>query len=252
MKFNIKLKDIILGGAIIILLLMLKCTGDNNAKLDAELYLKNYNITVLKDTIKTVKTKNGELVSTKASLVTTIEDLEIYNDTLFDRVNYLEDELEARPVIYINKGVKIVHDTVYVDNYITKLNDSTYVVLFSNDTIYSEGNGRYLSGQVQIVAKDSSIKVQEFRIDKDELFFNAEIVISEKNDTLIASVVSEHPGFKLNNIEPVVLNPEMHPKYNKLNSKKFTVGPYIGLGVGSDLRLSPQIGIGLSYKIIDF
>jgi len=250
MKVNTK--DIIFGGVIILLLFLLKCSNDSTNKVSADLFLKNYNLEVMNDSVKQYKTKNGELVSSTKSLVTKLEDLHLYNDTLFNRVTYLEDELDARPVIYIKGGMTIVHDTVYVDKYVSRVNDSTYFISFENDTTYNPGNGRYLSGDLKIITKDSTILVKDFKINKDELFFDAEIVFSVDNDTLVASVISKHPGFNAENIQPVVLDPNLLPAYKKLNSKRFAIGPYIGIGIGSNLKFSPQIGVGLTYKIITF
>ena len=252
MNINLTIKDIILGGVIILLLFLLKCSGDSINSTKAELYLNEYNLNVMKDSIKNTITSNKELIASKKSLVTKLEDLSLYNDSLGKRVNYLKKELKSRPIVYVNTGLKIIHDTVIVDNYIDKLNDSTYAVIFENDTTYNPGNGRILAGDLKIITKDSIFKVEDFKITKDELFFNAEIVFSEKNDTITASVISEHPGFTADNIKPVVLDPELLPVYKKLNSKRFTIGPYIGIGVGSNLKISPQIGLGVTYKIINF
>ena len=84
------------------------------------------------------------------------------------------------------------------------------------------------------------------------MYFNAEIVFSEKDDKIIASVISKHPGFSAESIQPVTLDPKLHPELKKLNNKRFIIGPYIGIGLGSNLQLAPQIGIGLNYKIIAF
>ena len=206
----------------------------------------------MQDSVKTYKDKNGNLIFEKTSIVTELDDLKIYSDSLYQRVNNLKDELDSRPVVYVSSGVKIIHDTIRVKYEVFRINDSTFAVPFSKDTIYSPGNEKHIAGQLCIVTKDSTIRVGDFTIDRDEIIFNAEIVLSEKDDKLVVSVTSEHPGFDVESITPIVLDTKLHPELKKLNNKRFIVGPYVGLGLGQNFTIQPQIGIGLSYKIIAF
>lgn len=254
MKNWITKRDIILGIAILVLLFLLKCSHDSKQNIKKDLLLKNYNIEAMQDTVKHYKIKNGESVAEKTSLVTDLKGLKQYNDSLYDRINYLKKELNGRPVVYVNVGAKIVHDTIYMDKSITRINDSTYLIKFKKDTIYNPGNEKHIAGRVFIKVKDSIIDVGQCTIDRDEMIFKAEIVFTEKDKKLIASVVSKHPGFNVESIEPVVLDPNLLPEYKKLNNKRFTIGPQVGFGlsIGKTIQPAFNIGIGITYKIISF
>jgi len=249
---KVKKRDIVYIGIVLCLLFLLKCSHDSKKSVQADLILKNTNIEAMQDSIKTTVLKNGQLVSQKKSMVSELKDLKVYNKSLYKKVNNLAKELKSKPVVYVNAGVKVIHDTVMVNSSVFKINDSTFKVPFSKDTIYTLGNERHLAGKLIIVTTDSAINVGKFTIDRDELIFNAEILLSEDGDDLIVSVTSKHPGFNAESITPVVLDPKLHPSLKKLNNKKFNVGPYFGIGIGTNFTIVPQIGIGLSYKIIQF
>ena len=249
---NIKQRDIIYIGIVIFLLFLLKCSHDSNKNLEADIVLKNYNLEAMKDSTETIKLKNGELSTQKMSLVTDLKDLERYNDSLSDRVKYLKKELDVKPISYIRYKTRIIHDTVEVNNSVTKVDSNKFLVNFNNDTIYSPGNERHLSGKLYVTVDSAKIEIGEFTIDKDEMVIDAEIVFSEKDGQIVVNVISSHPGFNAEQIESVILDPKLHPELKKLNNKRFILGPYIGLGFGLDGTIKPQVGVGLTYKIIGF
>ena len=249
---NIKKRDIIYIGIVIILLFLLKCSSDSNKNLEADLVLNNYNLGVMKDSAQVATLKYGEVSTQKTSLVSDLEDLEKYNDSLANRVKYLKKELDVKPITYVNYKTRIIHDTTYLDSKVTQIDSNKFKVDFNNDTIYNEGNARYFSGKLYVTVDGDKIEVGDFTIDRDEMIIDAEIVFSEKDGQIVVNVISSHPGFNAEQIESVVLDPKLHPELKKLNNKRFILGPYVGLGFGLDGTIKPQVGIGLTYKIIRF
>ena len=252
MNFNLKQRDIILGIVIVLLLFLLKCSHDSKKQINEELYLTNYNLNVMSDTLVKYKTYNGDLVTERTSLVTSLKDLKKYNDTLYHRVSQLSTDLKAKPKFYTKYKTKIVHDTIKIYNTVTQLSDSTYLVEFNHDTIYNIGSERHIGGKIYMYVNNKKLTVSDFTINKDIMVFDAEIIISEKDNNIVASVISTYPGFDVTQINSVTLEPSLHPALKKLNNKRFVVGPYVGIGLSSTLKISPQLGIGLTYKIISF
>lgn len=251
-KLNITRKDVIYICIIILALLLLKCSSDKNSNLNSELIIRDNNIVAQKATISNYVTKHGEHISTKMSLISDIKDLSKYNDSLEKRIKYISRELNAKSIVYVTHTTSLVHDTIKLNSKISKIDKNEFLINFNKDTIYNKGNERYLSGKLYIITDSSSIKLANFTIDRDEIKFTAEIVFAEKDNKIIASVISSYPGFSTSNIEPVVLDPKLHPQLKKLNNKRFIVGPYIGVGIGQNFSIQPQIGIGICYKIISF
>lgn len=252
MKMKITKSNLIMAGIVILLLFLLKCSHDSNNNLEADLVLKNYNLEAMKDSAETVTLKYGEISTQKKSLVTSLEDLEKYNDSLANRVKYLKKELDVKPITYVKWKTRIVHDTTYIDSKVTRIDTNKFLVTFKKDTVYSEGNSRFLSGRLYLNVNGDKLHVGGFTIDRDEMVLDAEIVFSEKDEEIVVNVISSHPGFNAEQIESVVLDPKLHPELKKLNNKRFILGPYVGLGFGLDGTIKPQVGVGLTYKIIGF
>lgn len=250
---KIRKKDIIYAGIVILLLFLLKCSHDSKKAIKNELVLRDSNIKAMQDSVSTFKLKNGEMASEKLSMVTKLKNLKLYNESLYNRINGLSKQLDSRPIVYVNVGAKIVHDTVEVEKNVSKISSDEFLIDFKKDTIYSPGNEKHISGKLKIFLLDSNdIKVTDFTIDKDEMVFSAEIVFSEKNKEIVTSVISDHPGFNAESIQPVTLDPKLHPALKKLNNKRFILGPQVGIGISYDGKIIPQVGVGLTYKIIGF
>ena len=70
---------------------------------------------------------------------------------------------------------------------------------------------------------------------------------------------SPYPDLKILNLEGAIIEPNKHPTLKKYTrKKKFSVGPYVGVGVGlnmiprADVGLGLQFGVGLQYNLFQF
>ena len=90
-------------------------------------------------------------------------------------------------------------------------------------------------------------------ISKDEIQFSLITGLKEKDGNIEIFVRSTYPGFYVSKIDGAIIDPKKHPVLKNLNkTKRWGVGPYIGVGVGSNLKVTPQIGLGIQYSIIKF
>lgn len=194
-------------------------------------YKHEYNsyIAVSNDTIRTYKDRCGRLVATKLAYETDIKDLKLLNSDLYDEIS----KLKSKPVTATHITTTItneLHDTCYI------IKSSDMVQGITEHFDYSN-QYRTLSGQISYHPD-----TLEMKIDSDKVYVDFTVAM-DKNNKL--HVVSNNPYVEYNEITGFTL-----PKPRK---KRFGIGPYVGAGI--DVRtgkIDPQVGIGLSYGLIQF
>ena len=235
----IKTKDII----IILLILLLIGTFKTCNDKDRNNILYEHNIEALNDSIHKLELKNDYISFTSQSFVSQLNDLGDINKSLHNRIKGLKKELKVKPKIYTEYNTKIVHDTVKIP--IEKIIiDSSIIYTFSYDTVYSKNNSKHLSGYFKL----ENNNINNIIITKDSIKISAELIVSEKDKKLKASIISKYPGFEVFDINSVVLEPELLSKINK--KERFIIGPSLGIGIDDDLNVKPFLGVSLVYKII--
>ena len=64
---------------------------------------------------------------------------------------------------------------------------------------------------------------------------------------------TDNPYISISNMDGVMFDPSKSKYLKKYyKQKKWSIGPTIGYGLSKDLKLTPYIGIGISYGIIQF
>ena len=194
-------------------------------------YKHEYNsyIAVTNDTIHTYKDRYNRLVATTLAYETNIKDLKLLNNDLYNEIS----ALKSKPVTATHITTTItneVHDTCYI------IKPSDMVQGITERFDYSNPY-RTLSGTISYHPD-----TLEMKIDSDKVYVDFTVAMDKKNQI---HVVSNNPYVQYNEISGFTL-----PKPRK---KRFSVGPYIGSGI--DVRtgkIDPQVGIGLSYSLIEF
>ena len=99
---------------------------------------------------------------------------------------------------------------------------------------------------------------------KDFSSFSAHIDQFTMNTNLTLDIIEDKSGIKLigrtdnpyisiSNMDGVMFDPSKSKYLKKYyKQKKWSIGPTIGYGLSKDLKLTPYIGIGISYGIIQF
>lgn len=244
----------IIVALVAIIIIMSKCNTD----LKQESFIANNNLKVSNDSLVIIKNKYGQEIAERGILISDMKGLKELNYELYKEVEELKKGTGNKPKIIIKTETKIVHDTVFVNTSITALNDSLYEIDFAYDTTYSGSNSRTIEGvaTIGLVYLDSSkynlVKSNKFKITKDQMNIDATLAIGEKDGQLKVWLKSDYPGFSTESIEAVTLDPEIHPELRDLNKKSFTIGPYIGIGIGQNFTLSPSIGVGVQWAIFKF
>ena len=252
--------NLIITVLIVVIMLLAKCNHDSNNEYKKLELISQNNIEVLNDSINNYRTVNGSLIQERGVLIATEKELKDLNMELFQVVDDLKKELpnKSKPQLVIKTVTELIHDTTYLDASLLTTNDSSHTVNFSKDTTYSENNYRKLAGTIDFnLISDScsvynSVKLGDVKITKDEMKMDATLVLGTKDDKLKVWLKSDYPGFNAESIDAVTLDPDIHPELRKLNNKKFSVGPYIGIGVGQNFTLTPSIGVGFQYNLLKF
>ena len=229
---NTKYWLMIIGEAMLFLFIMTMMNRCNSEKVD----VLETNIIGYRDSLKTVKLKNGELISYKQSLILTnealreeldlskseIKDLEKQLDSKIAQVNKLHAMLEMKDTVFMKD------DTVYVNS------DSTSTKIFKWSDNWTELTANVTGTSIiksNLALYDFKVKVPlEFGITEDY-----KVWAKSPNPYLIIEDISS----------ATVYGSTIYPKKKRWScglqagfgagydviSKHFTVGPYAGIGV---------------------
>lgn len=234
------------------------CTGGSS--IDTTVYEQN--IAALTDSLRVYKTKNGELVYEKSSLLTSTKELKQLNNELAEEVKYLKDN----PIVIIKWKTKIVHDTVYLPVVVGEAywnEDSTIKTVpftWKYDTVYIENNYRKLAGQY-LVQVDTLLNVvtKSFIISTDEIGMSFTTGLTESKDgNLEIFIKTPYPGFKPVDVDGALIDPRESDVIKKFfPPKRWSIGPYIGYGfyfdpVKGKAGSGINAGISVSYGIIQW
>lgn len=200
-------------------------TCQNDAKYDN-------NIKALRDTIKYYTTKSGNVVAEKQGfIVDNSKEIKQLQEDLYNVLKEMKIQNSTIAAMQfsgvIDSGEK---DTVYEIKHDTIKNG------FIKDFSFSD-KYRILDGNVTYVPDTLSVN-----INNDKIIFDYTVAMDNKNRI---KIMSDNPYVKYNEISGFTLTP---PK-----KKRFGIGVQIGYGYNfNGKKLSPYIGLGLSYNLITF
>ena len=255
----LKRKDILLLSIVAILCLLLFRQCDSNLDLNSQLSIQNSNLDALKDSVRLQKNKAGEDTYVIKTLLADKGSLENLNKDL-------KDELDKQKgkVVFVEKVVtKTKVDTHYVNNYVTLYGKGKYSLDWKYDSTFSENNYRKFSGKSFFYLDTNTNKIipGSTRIDNDEFGFSLVTGLREKDKSLEIFVTPKYPGMKITKIEGAVIDPYKSDVLKKMfPNKKFSLGPYVGVGIGAGYGLNGtpiagpvfNVGVGLQYSLIKF
>lgn len=221
------------------------------------------NIAALQDSVRTYKTKNGDLVYEKMALIANEKELGKYNQELVDEVKYLKDN----PIVITKFVTRIVHDTVWLKPTIDSSgiawnSDSTIITIpfnWKDSTYYNENNYKILKGQYTVNV-DTALNVSsDFKITQNELGISFTTGLTESDDDKVEIyITSDYPGFVPTDITGALIDPRESDVIKKFfPPKRWALGVYGGYGfyldpINARVGSGIQVGIGLQYNIIQW
>ena len=223
MKHNIKKLLLELLPYIVVFMLSIVCVRQcsNNADIKEQM---QHNIEVLTDSVKHYRTISGDIATEKAILIGDIDLLKHTNDSLYRKVKEL--------------GIKKPDQVVYITNEIIReKRDTAWKVRTPemSKTFDFSDKWRDLAGNVTL--KDSILGLS---INKDIVRMDYTMGIKDGR----VYISSSNPYVKFNEIQGITIP--------KTKQKHWHIGPTIGVGIGTDGIIRPNIGLSLTYSIISF
>lgn len=240
--------------AIVILLVIIVILTRCNQKDKSKIEILEQNQKALTDSVRVSKSKIGELEYSKNILIGEKGDVIKLNEKLAYELKNTKGKVSELTQYIIKIGLKPIEIPTTVTNV-----GSQYTFTWEIDTTFNPGNGRNLKGETIFkgLVKDNEISIDSVRTKllKDDLIFTVTQGLREKDGNLEVFVRSNYPGFELLELNSIIIDPDKHPLLKKFTKqskpKRFGLGVYGGYGIGVN-GLSPQIGVGLSYNLIQF
>lgn len=196
------------------------------------------------DSLEVYKNKLEEEYRAKNIYVQSIDQLKQNNSELYDEIKNLKDN----PIVVTKTNIVVKTDTVYMTS------DS---IIAPNDTLrelywsVNEQNGYYaIKGQTNVRTDFSSFDTQ---INLFNIPITMTMDIIEKDKQLQFIGRSDNPYVTITNVNGVIVDPtksDVIKSYFK--PKRWSVGPQVGVGVSSDLKITPYIGVGITYGILQW
>lgn len=239
-----------------LLIIMAIILGFNINKLNStidELNIEKQNNKALLDSVRINKDKIGELEYSKNILVSDKDKLQELNKNLYDELNKIPGKVSE--LTNYDVTLKSEKEQITKKDIVKKKSDSEYVINWNFDTIYNKNNFRKLSGKTHVLVKNDSTMIYPIKsiITNEENKINITQGIRKKDGMIEVFIKSDHPSFKVDKIESVIIDPKDHVvnEFITIKPKKFGVGPIVGYGITPN---GPNyfIGVGVMYNIIKF
>lgn len=247
---NIKIQRNVL----LIVIVMLLCIGyfgwTKIGDLDRNIAISEQNIKALNDSVRVSKTKNGKLEYSINTLISDKSDLGKLSENL---ANQLKNE--KGKVHELNQIVANIkpNDTIVITNTIIKYPNGDCGLAWKYDTTYDKNNFRRIEGESQFRLDKMGVIPMNTYITKDEVNFNLITGLREKDGNVEIFANSNYPNLVITNLEGAIIDPKTHPLLKKFTKqKRWGVGPYVGVGVNSNLTFNMQVGVGITMSLIRF
>jgi hypothetical protein len=240
-----KNKSFILIGLLVLFvaLFLNECVRKNA---DKKVYEQN--LYAANDTIHQERTKNGKLEYEKGILVTTEKELKQQNKELYDELQVEKGKVKE---IIIYK-IKLVHDTLYLHDTIYNDANGNYILAWDYYKKYDAYNYDSIAGQTKLhidtTCNPIYISTLGSMITKNVVGMKFVTGVKTVNKKLNIFIRSDYPGFIATDIEGADLSKSKELK----KYKRWCIGPAIGVGIGTSLKIEPFIGICISYSVIRF
>lgn len=239
----------VIGLLIIIIVIMFNKMSD----LKDNIRINNTNISALNDSLKTYKTKNGQIVAEKEAFYSSLKELEKINKNLYDTVKRLEKELKIKTntiqVVTVQGQVITQYDTIIIDK--EKLSDSITKFSISasnNDSIISSVSNI----ELKLYNSCDSLYIIDYSLNNtfniDNLKLN--IITGYKkqglfkpNTQYVTAITTNDDRFKIRHVESWINKDFEKKRYLSLKPGLFVGGfwdpfyKHFSLGIGFGLTL---------------
>lgn len=214
------------------------------------LKLSEQNIDALMDSTRQTRNKLDQLQYEKTIFMGDIDMLRKLNDDLMS-----EAEAQKGNTRVVTRVVtKVVFDTIYVENKVNKINDSTFIIGFSYKKNYDSLNSISINGSVPALLStvDGKPSIRSNTTTVSDMKMNMKIYTGIKEDEGSYSIFArtDFPGVKFD-LDGAVIDPE---KSFLKKKGPFSVMLGAGLGYGatpSGSGIFPSVGIYIGINLLN-
>jgi|TARA_R110001592_G_scaffold36769_1_gene123388 hypothetical protein len=234
----------LLGGIVVLLFLLVRqCNETENAK--GEVTRIQNNLVAANDTIKNYVNENGESVGEIKGLTLTLEELQ---DSL--KIEQMKPPITIVKYKTIIKE-KIVEVPVMSQDTIIMQGGKEFnsIVSFSSDSSW-EKSSRSLKVSLPYTFIDS-LTFGAATIDLSQnIWLNATLSQDQETKEVYIQLTSDYPGTTFNGAQGIMIDTKSSAfqSLQLKNRKPFGLGINAGVGVVSDGKFGPYIGIGISWN----
>ena len=249
-------RNIILFGALVILVLLLMQQCDRNATLKEEaetakmVATRNFNnYKASQDTIKFERNRNGELVAIKLAYEFDINTLTAENKKViadYQRALGLNKDLKGVNSL-LRAEIRVKDSIINARSSVAATSDSTATVSISDEKKWDKYNWRTFNGTVDLLRnkKTNNITVVSNKFNFEQGIELKAAIINEEGVNKL-KITSTSPGVLFTNIENINL---VNDKLNQKSEKKSGWSLGVGVGYGINLNNNKVISVGPSLNV---
>lgn len=247
---NKNMSLIIIGLLIVVIVILFNRMNE----LKNDIKTNDFNISALNDTLKTYKTKNGEIIAEKEAYYSSLKDLEKINKNLFDTVKYYEKALKIKTnsvqVINLHGNIETKYDTINVIK--EKITDTIVKVTVSaqnSDEVISS----VINAELKLYNTCDSLYVTDYSLTSNFSIDNLKLNIItgykkqglfKPNIQYVSSISTNDERFKISGVESWINKDFEKKRYLSLKPGLFTglvYNPFnknfiLGIGLGLTIQ----------------
>jgi len=254
-------RNIILFGALIILVLLLTYQCDRNSTLKGEVEnaqavaTRNFNnLKAAQDTIKFEKNKNGELVAIKLAYEFDINTLTAENKKVIEEYRKslgLNKDLKGVNSL-LRAEIKLKDSIINAQSSVINTSDSTATVSINDEKNWDKYNWRKFNGKVDLLRnkKTNNISVLSSKFNFEQGIELKAAIINEDGVNRL-KITSPSPGLLFTNIENInLVNDKLNQKFEKKSGWSLGVGFGYGINLNSNqlVSIGPSMNVGLIWS----
>jgi len=249
-------RNIILFGALVILVLLLMQQCDRNATLKGEvetaqsIATRNFNnYKASQDTIKFERNRNGDLVAIKLAYEFDINTLTAENKRViadYQKALGLNKDLKGVNSL-LRAEIKVKDSIINARSSVATTSDSTATITISDEKNWDKYNWRKFNGTVDLLRnkKTNNISVVSNKFNFEQGIELKAAIINEEGVNKL-KITSPSPGVLFTNIENINL---VNDKLNQKQEQRSGWSVGVGVGYGINLNNNQVISVGPSINV---
>lgn len=219
---------------------------------DSELDIARQNIEALRDSTRKTVNELGKVQYERAVFAGDIETLKKLNSDLVAEV----EAQKGKTRIITKIETKVVFDTIFIENRVRRVDDSSFVISFFYDKEFDPSNSIGFDGKLPAVVSlsNGNVSLLSSFTSISDLSINMKIYTGIKEDNGIYSIFArtDFPGVSFN-LDGAIVDPEKSFVPKKQTPFSIMLGAGLGYGfTQSGTGVFPSVGIYVGLNLLNF